>query len=119
MQGLNMFFLKVIPDTTPVELNILTENDAFIFAFIAILLTIVFIKIKFFQKSTEPKNVYEKQHTHFEIERRDILMQPKKRFDDSEIPFKDFSLNPFHIIFAIILFILFIYLLMYLGLVSW
>lgn len=110
MQNIKMNFLKVLPYPKPVELNILTDYDAFIFAVIAILLTIVFIKIKFFKKSVEPKEFYEKQNnTQFEIESRDVLMQPKKKIDESEIPFKDFSLDPFHIIFAIILFIIFIY----------
>lgn len=108
MQNLKMIFLKSIPDIA-VELNILTDYDTFIFAIIAILLTIVFIKIKFFKKSVEPKNFYDKHITHFEIESRDVLMQPKKKVDESVIPFKDFSLDPYHIIFAIILFIIFIF----------
>lgn len=109
MQNIKMNFLKVLPYPKPVELNILTDYDAFIFAVIAILLTIVFIKVKFFKKSAEPKNFYDNQNTQFEIESRDVLMQPKKKIDESEIPFKDFSLDPYHIIFAIILFIIFIY----------
>lgn len=102
--------LKLIPSSKPPELNILTNYDAYFFVFIALLILILFVRKKVLKKSIEYQS--ESKTEQIEFESRDVLMQPKKKVDESEIPFKNFSLDAFHIVVAIVLFIIYCSILM-------
>ena len=104
--------LKSIPSSKPPELNILTEYEAYFFVFIALLIILLFVRKKVLKKSFEYQSEPRSEQIKFDYESRDVLMQPKKKVDESEIPFKNFSLDAFHILVAIVLFIIYCSILM-------
>ncbi|MDC8003908.1 hypothetical protein POV27_07580 [Aureisphaera galaxeae] len=102
-----MIALKSIPDPSYFELNRLADYEAYFFVFIAILLILVFFKMKTKGRSQANQVSPSSIDNSFEYESRDVLMQPKKQVDEFEVPFKNFSLHGFYIAFGIVFIITF------------
>jgi len=103
-----MIIVRSIPAPSPNELNLLADYELYLFSFLAIIVIMVYLKIKFSKRRTNETNNSENQDD-IKNKSYDILMQEKQVEDDTLIPFTNFSMDWIHIGFSIILLIIFFY----------